>query len=52
MTDRRNLKTSVFTADLPPLFTSTPFFFFDVETMIANVNGIVLREGRYGHSNN
>ena len=47
MTDRRNLKTSVFTADLPPLFTSTPFFFFDVETMIANVNGIVLREGRY-----
>ena len=48
MGDVRNLKTCLFKATISSLFErETPFFFFDLETSLADLAGTVLSEGRY-----
>ena len=48
MGDSRNLQTCLFVAKTASLFQrETPFFFFDVETRLADLVGTVLSEGRY-----
>ena len=48
MGDLRNLKTCLFKARISSLFEKeTPFFFFDLESSVANLAGTVLSEGRY-----
>ena len=48
MGDVRDLKTCLFRSRISCLFErETPFFFFDVETSLADLAGTVLSEGRY-----
>ena len=48
MGDVRNLKTCLFKARISSLFErETPYFFFDLETRLADLAGTVLSEGRY-----
>ena len=48
MGDLRNLKACIFSAKIASLFQrETPFFFFDLESRLADLASTVLSEGRY-----
>ena len=48
MGNLRNLKTCLFKANISSIFKrETPFFFFDLETSLADLVDTALSEGRY-----